>query len=190
MNDRVYFNSVAHRWDSMCNHDKDKIKDILDISEIKEGAKILDVATGTGVLVEYLLDKKPEKIIGIDIAEKMIEVAKKKYSNEEVVFKAMDVMDYTESGFDYIFIYSAYPHFKDKNRLINHLSKMLNKGGKLVVAHSESRDKINKMHGDKKEFKNDVLLSAKDNADIIGKYLEVDKCIDNSEIYYISASKK
>ena len=72
MNDRVYFNSVANKWDSMHSFDEEKIKAILDISNIKEGAKILDVATGTGILIKYLLDNKPKKIIAVDMAEKMI----------------------------------------------------------------------------------------------------------------------
>lgn len=190
MNDRVYFNSVAHRWDSMHSFDEEKIKAILDISNIKEGSKILDVATGTGVIIKYLLEKMPRKIIAVDMAEKMIEVAKKKYSNEEVEFKVMDVMDYTEDGFDYIFVYSAYPHFKDKNRLINHLSNMLNKGGKLVIAHSSSREEVNRIHQSKEEFKKAVLLPAKDTAAMIEKYLEVEKYIDNSEMYYISAVRR
>ena len=190
MNDRVYFNSVAHRWDSMHSFDEEKIKAILDISNIKEGSKILDAATGTGVLIKYLLEKKPRKIIAVDMAEKMIEVAKKKYNNKELEFKAMDVMDYTEDGFDYIFVYAAYPHFKDKNRLINHLSNMLNKGGKLVIAHSTSREEINRIHKSKEEFKDAVLLPAKDNVEIIENYLEVEKYIDNSEMYYISAVRR
>lgn len=190
MNDRVYFNSVANKWDSMHSFDEEKIKAILDISNIKEGAKILDVATGTGILIKYLLDNKPKKIIAVDMAEKMIEVAKKKYDNEDVQFKVMDIMDYTEDGFDYIFVYCAYPHFKDKNRLINHLSNMLKKGGKLVIAHSTSREEINRIHKGKEEFKEAVLLPAKDNVEMIEKYLEVEKYIDNSDMYYISAVKR
>ena len=190
MNDRVYFNSVANKWDSTHSFDEEKIKEILDISNIKEKAKILDVATGTGVLIKYLLERMPRKIIAVDVAEKMIEVAKKKYNNKEVEFKAIDVMDYTEDGFDYIFIYSAYPHFKDKNRLINHLSSMLDKGGKLIIAHSSSREEINRIHQGKKEFKNAILPPAEDNVKIIEKYLDVDKYIDNSEMYYISAIRR
>lgn len=190
MNDRVYFNSVANKWDSMHSFDEEKIKAILDISNIKEEAKILDAATGTGVLIKYLLEKMPRKIIAIDVAEKMIEVAKKKYNNKEVEFKAMDVMDYTEDGFDYIFVYSAYPHFKDKNRLINHLSGMLNENGKLVIAHSSSREEVNSIHQSKEEFKEAILLPDKDNVEMIEKYLEVEKYIDNSEMYYISAVKR
>lgn len=190
MNDRVYFNSVANKWDSMHSFDEEKIKEILDISNIKEEAKILDVATGTGVLIKYLLEKMPRKIIAVDMAEKMIEVAKKKYSNKEVEFKAIDVMDYTEDGFDYIFLYSAYPHFKDKNRLINHLSSMLNKGGKLVIAHSNSREEINRIHKGKEEFKDAILMPIKDTVKVIEKYLDIDTYVDNSEMYYISAVRR
>lgn len=175
MNSRVYFNSIAHKWDELCYHDEKKIREILDASDIKEGAKILDVATGTGVLVPYLLEKKPKKIIAIDIAERMIEVAKKKCDSKCVDFKAMDVMDYGEKEFDYIFVYSSYSDFRDKDRLIRHLSNMLKEGGNLVIADSDSKD---------------VRLSSEENSKVIDRYLDIDKYINNNDKYYISAVKK
>jgi demethylmenaquinone methyltransferase / 2-methoxy-6-polyprenyl-1,4-benzoquinol methylase len=77
------FNGIAHRYDFL-NHllsmgiDKiwrnRAIKLLKDI-EIKS---ILDVATGTGDFAISALKLNPEKIIGIDISEKMLEIGKNK----------------------------------------------------------------------------------------------------------------
>lgn len=187
MNNREFFNDLAYKWDSMCHHDDNKIRRIIDLSNVKENSKILDIGTGTGILISYLLEKSPKEIVAVDISENMIEVAKRKYEDQNVKFVVSDIMEFDEENFDYIFIYSAYPHFGDKEKLFNHLAKLLNKSGKVIIAHSQSRAEINHVHSKAEEVKEDILLSAEENIKIINKYLNVDKSIDDSEIYYISA---
>lgn len=187
MDNREFFNNLAYKWDEMCHHDDRKIRKILELAEIKENAKILDIGTGTGILISYLLEKSPSKLVGVDISENMIEVAKEKYKDNNVKFAVSDIMDFNEDKYDYIFIYSAYPHFKDKEKLFEHLSKLLNNDGKIVIAHSQSGDEINHVHSKIDVVKEDVLLPVEDNVKIINKYLKANKTVDNSEMYYIEA---
>lgn len=189
MDNREFFNKLAYKWDEMCHHDDEKIRKILEISEIKEGAKILDIGTGTGILISYLLEKSPAKLVGVDISENMIEIAREKYKDKNVKFVVSDIMGFNEDKYDYIFIYSAYPHFKDKENLFEHLSKLLNENGKVIIAHSQSRDEINHIHSKSDVVKEDVLLPVEDNIEIINKYLSTKKTIDSFEMYYIEAIK-
>ena len=187
MDNREFFNNLAYKWDEICHHDDKKIRKILDLAEIKENSKILDIGTGTGIVISYLLEKSPSKLVGVDISENMIEVAMKKYKDKNVKFIVSDIMDFNEDKYDYIFIYSAYPHFKDKEKLFEHLSNLLNNDGKIVIAHSQSRDEINHVHSKIDVVKEDVLLPVEDNVKIINKYLKANKTVDNSEMYYIEA---
>ncbi len=57
MDTREYFNSLAGTWDSIVQHDPQKLKKIIDLTDIKEGDTVLDVGCGTGVLEGYLLEK-------------------------------------------------------------------------------------------------------------------------------------
>lgn len=189
MNNREFFNSLAYKWDEMCYHDDKKIRKILELSGVEKGSKILDIGTGTGILISYLLEKSPAKLVGVDISENMIEVARKKYKNEDVKFVVSDIMNFNEDKYDYIFIYSAYPHFKNKENLFEHLYKLLNENGKVIIAHSQSRDEINHVHSKSDEVKEDILLSIEDNCKIINKYLKIQKTVDNFGIYYIEAIK-
>ena len=189
MNNREFFNSLAYKWDEMCYHDDKKIRKILELSGVEKGSKILDIGTGTGILISYLLEKLPAKLVGVDISENMIEVARKKYKNEDVKFVVYDIMNFNEDKYDYIFIYSAYPHFKNKENLFQHLYKLLNENGKVIIAHSQSRDEINHVHSKSDEVKEDILLSIEDNCKIINKYLKIQKTVDNFGIYYIEAIK-
>lgn len=187
MDNREFFNNLAYKWDEICHHDDKKIRKILDLAEIKENSKILDIGTGTGILISYLLEKSPSKLVGVDISENMIEVAMKKYKDKNVKFIVSDIMDFNEDKYDYIFIYSAYPHFKEKEKLFEHLLKLLNNNGKVIIAHSQSRDEINHVHSKSDVVKDDVLLPIEDNVKIINKYLKANKTVDNSEMYYIEA---
>jgi len=64
------------------------------LSNLKDGSKILDVATGTGVVVFKILEKVvPEVIIGIDLSVKELIKAKnvvKEFNLENVHFLRSD----------------------------------------------------------------------------------------------------
>lgn len=190
MNTKDFFNKVAFNWDNICNHNEIKINKIIGLSDIKPSTKILDVGTGTGILIKYLLEKSPSSITAIDVSENMIEIARNKYNNTNVNFKVCDIMDFNESGFDYIFLYSVYPHFLNKDELFNHIIKLLNPNGKIVIAHSESKEKINEIHCKNEYVKNDTLVPADVTGKLMSKYLKLDKVIDTDEMYYVSGIKE
>lgn len=186
MDNRKFFNNLAHKWDEISIHDKNKLTKIIDLSEIKPNAKILDVGTGTGVLIKYLLEKSPSHIHAVDISENMIAIAKTKYNDDRVKFTNVDVHQLKESRFDYIFLYSVYPHFQDKDALFSHLKSMLNEDGKIVIAHSQSKEAINSVHRENENTKNDKLPPVEVTAEIMSSYFNTNKMVDNSDMYYIS----
>lgn len=189
MMSREFFDSKAYKWDELCQHDEQKLKKIIELSQVKKNSKILDVGTGTGVMIPYLLETLPIKIIAIDFSENMISMAKQKCNDERVDFIVENVMNYKEECFDYIFLYSVYPHFPDKEILFSHLKKILNNNGKIIIAHSENKEKINKMHENNQQTKEDILVPVIETVKIMSKYFHIDRTIDNNEMYYIRGYK-
>ncbi|MFZ5351281.1 MAG: class I SAM-dependent methyltransferase, partial [Bacillota bacterium] len=191
MNNREYFNNIAYKWDEMAVHNEAKLRLIIQLSEISQNASILDVGTGTGVLIRHLLEKSPDKIVAVDIADKMIEIAQSKYNDQRVDFRAADIFEIDEeSSFDRIFLYSVYPHFEDKAAIFSHLKKLLKSGGRIIIAHSESKEKINEIHSKNSSVKEHVLPSGEVTASIMADYFEVDMVIDNEEMYFIAGIKR
>ncbi|MCT4632381.1 MAG: class I SAM-dependent methyltransferase [Firmicutes bacterium] len=195
INQIEFFNSMAESWDEFCNHDTDKIKDILGLLNIKNGSKILDIGTGTGVLLPYLVDLSGSsgEITAIDISSKMIEVAKRKYHYNNVNFICEDIMkaNLHSEYFDYIICYSVFPHFDDQESLVKVVSKYLNEGGKLIICHSQSRDAINNLHKKVSEAVSDDNLPT---IDVISDYykaagLDTSITIDSEEMYVVVATK-
>src|SRR5574344_27930 len=81
-----YFNELASNWDEHISLNEETISTILDKAGIVEGSRVLDVATGTGVLIPYYLKRKVESVCGIDISPKMIEIARSKFDDPRVSF--------------------------------------------------------------------------------------------------------
>lgn len=73
----TFFDTMAERWDAVCVHDPGKIRTILDRTNLRQNARILDVGCGTGILESYLLPYEPLQIVAIDIAGQMIEKARR-----------------------------------------------------------------------------------------------------------------
>lgn len=118
MNHKEFFNSMAEKWDTICHHDKNKNNEMLDLVNIKQGSKVLDVGTGTGVMIPFLTSRIGDtgEIVAVDVVEKMIEVARSKYNDSNVHFVVGDIftLELPEKHFDVIMCYSVFPHFEYK----------------------------------------------------------------------------
>jgi demethylmenaquinone methyltransferase/2-methoxy-6-polyprenyl-1,4-benzoquinol methylase len=74
---------------------------MVNFTNAKKGSKILDVATGTGQQA-FAFAKKGYEVIGIDISEAMLNMAKKKNKYRNVRFKVADATDlpFDDNNFD------------------------------------------------------------------------------------------
>ena len=194
MEKRVFFNDLAERWDETNKWDMDKIALMLKLLCIQKDDAALDVGTGTGVLIP-LLTSYTGNITAIDSAEKMIEVARRKFGETGVKFIHGDALEYPfpDDSFDHIICYSVFPHFDDKPLAIARLAKKLKPGGLLSVLHSASRERINgvHVHAHNMDIKSDSLppaqslvSCARDNG------LREEIVIDNAEMYFFGARKR
>jgi demethylmenaquinone methyltransferase/2-methoxy-6-polyprenyl-1,4-benzoquinol methylase len=184
-----FFDRCAPSWDAEMIRNDRVIDTILDNAEVSAGCSVLDVACGTGVLIPDYLKRKVGSVTGIDISEKMTEIARSKFDNDNVFFICDDV-EKAELGrtFDRIVVYNAFPHFPDAEALIRKLSSMLSAGGILTVAHGMSKAKIDMHHRHVMHVSNG-LMEAEDLAEIFGRYLDVTVVISNDEMYQVAGKK-
>jgi demethylmenaquinone methyltransferase/2-methoxy-6-polyprenyl-1,4-benzoquinol methylase len=194
MEKQNFFNDLAEQWDATNKWDMDKIALMLKLLYIKDGDVVLDAGTGTGVLIP-LLTGYTGNVTAIDSAEKMIEVARRKFAGTTVNFIHGDALEYpfADASFDHIICYSVFPHFDDKPLAIAKLAKKLKPGGFLSVLHSASKEKINgvHVHAHSMDIKSDNLppaqalaACARDNG------LREEIIIDNAEMYFFGARKR
>ena len=102
--------------------------------------KILDVATGTGdvaIMAAHLL--KPDKIIGIDISEGMLEIGRKKLEKlglegtVELVKGDSEAINFDENSFDAVTVAFGVRNFQHLEKGLSEIRRVLKPGGKLVV---------------------------------------------------------
>lgn len=149
MDNKSFFNNLAERWDEMCCHPSEKVSYVVDKMGLKDGDIILDIGSGTGVTIPYLEERIgiSGKITALDIADKMIEISKRKNNYENLDFEVKDFFEYlTNKRFNHILAYSCYPHFTDEERFFEKAYSLLKLKGKIVIAHIESREAINSRH--------------------------------------------
>ena len=187
-----FFNDLASKWDAGMVKDDEIMRIILDNAEVRKGKDVLDVACGTGVMIDYYLDREVNSITGVDLSDKMCEIASNKFkNNKNVTIICEDVEEYcSDKKYDAIVVYNSFPHFIDPEHLIAHLSSLLKKDGILTIAHGMSRDKLNYHHSTISSEVRRELMEANELAQLFSKYLEVTTIISNDKMYQVVGKKK
>jgi ubiquinone/menaquinone biosynthesis C-methylase UbiE len=191
-----FFNQKAHVWDQITIHDLNKVQYITELLDIRGSDRILDIGTGTGIMIPFYEKKLVEGcVVAVDYSDEMIEVAQSKFpakDHKKVTFVVADVYELKYNNeFDLVMCYSCFPHFVDQALAIKILSNALKKGGRLAIAHSNSADKINGVHINSGiEIKNDFLPSMEQLRHMMKAYgLEV-IFERNDEEYFICIATK
>jgi demethylmenaquinone methyltransferase/2-methoxy-6-polyprenyl-1,4-benzoquinol methylase len=100
---------------------------------------ILDVATGTGDFAVEALRLQPDKIIGIDISEGMLEMGRKKMvkrgldSKIELRSGDSEKLPFEENKFDAIIVAFGVRNFENLEKGLREMLRVLKPGGKVVV---------------------------------------------------------
>ncbi len=87
-------------------------------------------------------------MVAVDVSFKMLELANSKKAGCHIGCVQADVIHspFSPSYFDWAVCYSVFPHFDDQREALRVLASCLRPGGRLVIAHSSSRQAINEFH--------------------------------------------
>jgi demethylmenaquinone methyltransferase/2-methoxy-6-polyprenyl-1,4-benzoquinol methylase len=139
------FNNISKTYDFL-NHFLSLGIDIIwrkkAINELKADKPklILDVATGTGDFAfEALSILKPEKIIGVDISQGMLDIAQQKITKRGVQDKFgvklgdSEKLPFEANEFDAVTVAYGVRNFEDLQKGIDDIHRVLKPGGKAVI---------------------------------------------------------
>ncbi|MFH1454128.1 MAG: class I SAM-dependent methyltransferase [Armatimonadota bacterium] len=195
MSIKDFFNKLADKWDKLAKHDKVKLKKIINFLSLKEGQIVMDVGCGTGIMLPLLKEHVGRKgcVYAVDVSEKMLKKARTKHKGRNIYFVNSDVcsLPFTPESFDAVLCYSSFPHFKDREKALKSLSKVLKPKGKLIVAHSDSKKKINRVHREAGKDVKDDIIPSKNKMKALFKdvNLKIKEFIDDDKMYLIKAEK-
>lgn len=134
------YDKYLHLTFQTYNEDEKEVRNkMIDLLELKDDYKVLEVACGTGrdsLLIEKRLSKSAELHL-TDISHDMISKAKQKLegSSVETYFSLSNAMylPYPDSYFDAFYSFGAVGEFSDIKRFFKEVVRVCKKGAKVVV---------------------------------------------------------
>lgn len=192
MDDRNFFDKIAPDWDANeVLSTPQKVNEILDAFEIKPGDAVLDLGTGTGVLLPAIAERvgTEGKITAVDYSSGMLQRAKEKFSGlvPAPEFLNLDFENETVPGeYDKIILYCVYPHLHQPVDTLKWLRKVnLKEGGAIYIAFPCGPEYINNIHKDRKS-ESDRLVSASELAAMLRREgIETEVLADNDKAYVV-----
>jgi ubiquinone/menaquinone biosynthesis C-methylase UbiE len=146
-----YFDQLAPTWDKELTPERLKcLGNIVKELGIKPGYYVLDIGSGTGVLLPFLIAELSDegKILALDFSTEMLVQAQAKNFPPIVGFAQADVLaiPLADNSVDLAICNSAFPHFNDKVKALKEIARVLRNNGRLVICHTMSREMLNRLH--------------------------------------------
>jgi demethylmenaquinone methyltransferase/2-methoxy-6-polyprenyl-1,4-benzoquinol methylase len=139
------FDSIAGRYDTIntilsLNIDQQWRKKAIQICNLKENQKVLDLCCGTGQMVYYECKAvgRNTRVTGLDFAEEMIRVGYKKLTKSVSDYKFklekgnVLKLPFEKNSFDCITIAFGLRNIPDKMKVLSEMYRVLKPGGKAV----------------------------------------------------------
>ena len=150
--DIEFFNTCADNWDNIRQTNPAILEKLMNLADIPADATILDVGSGTGVLIPYLHAQMGAcgKITAVDFSKNMLAKAQEKFCNlNNLNFLVGDIleMDLPQNFYDVVICLNFFPHLHTrKEEFLRKMNCTLKNGGSLIVMHDISRETVNNIH--------------------------------------------
>ena len=153
MDAKEYFNKAASTWDEkfLTPSLSSFLDKFVPQFGIETGQYVLDVGTGTGVLIPYLINAvgPSGSVTAIDYSVKMIQTCSRKFSEiRNVIIKVGDIEKdaFPAETYDAVVCFGVFPHLENKQKALQTINSLLKPNGKLVIAHALSSEELKTHH--------------------------------------------
>lgn len=145
---RGYFDSLAGRWDSLPGPPDLPARISRFAGAVLTGCerRILDVGSGTGVLLSAVRRRAPSAcIVECDFAESMLREARVKGATMLVCADAA-APPFAAHAFDLVLCFGLVPHLAEPRAALAALLRCLDSGGRLAIGHAMGSEELNAVH--------------------------------------------
>ena len=101
-----------------------------------QGKRVLDLGCGFGWHCRYAIENGATSVIGVDISEMMIKVAKSKTASDAIQYICMPIEDisFPEASFDVVISSLTLHYIPSFEEVLNNIKKWLTSGGEFVFS--------------------------------------------------------
>ena len=187
---RELFDKLYHLFDPPLPEGvPERLEKIVGSAEVAEGDVVLDVGSGTGILVPLIQRYKPGRIWACDLSVAMLRQLEKHHSDVATIVS--DVRDLTlpDSSVDVVFINACYPNIADKAGAFKNIGRMMKPAGRMVISHPLGKSFIDTLK-EGVPFPLDDFPKRSEAESLLKPYgFQIKDLVDEPELYILIATK-
>jgi ubiquinone/menaquinone biosynthesis C-methylase UbiE len=188
---REFFSGLIHVFDPPLPEGvPERLKKIVASGKIVKGDVILDVGTGTGILIPLIQEYEPDTIFACDLSEVMLAHLHEKYPYAMTIAKDVRDLTFPENSIDVVFMNACYPNIVDKDKAFENISRMMRIDGRMVISHPLGKSFVELLK-EKSPFPLDDFPE-KPEAKVFLKHYGFDiiNFVDEEKLYILVATKQ
>lgn len=183
---RDFFSQLIHVFDPPLPEGVPaRLLQIVASARIEKASTVLDVGTGTGILIPLIQTYKPALIYACDLSDAMLTHLRKQYPYVKTL--AADVRDLhlLSQSLDVVFLNACYPNIADKQGSFDNISRMMKSGGRLVISHPMGKSFIDSLK-EKSPFPLDDFPNKADARTLFEPYgFKIEAFTDDPQLYIL-----
>lgn len=167
----------------------ERLKKIISCSKIVEGDTVLDVGSGTGILIPIIQKYKPTCIYACDLSGDMLNRLRENYPSVKTILADVRDLRLPDQCMDVVFINACYPNIVDKAGAFSNISRMMKLEGRLVISHPLGKAFIYSLKTSMPFALDDLPEEPKASALLKPFGFEIETFIDEPNLYILVALK-
>ena len=113
----------------------ERLEKIVAHGRITRGDTVLDVGSGTGILIPIIRKYRPGCIHACDLSEEMLKQLRTNYPDVKTIMADVRDIGLPEASIDAAFINACYPNIVDKAGAFSNLRRMIKAKGRVIISH-------------------------------------------------------
>jgi len=131
-----YFSKNLHLFDPpLPDGVPERLEEIVRCGRINRSDVVLDIGTGTGILIPLILKYEPAQVFANDLSQKMLETVKERYPSVNSLHGDIRSLALPDQAIDVVFINACYSNIADKPRSFINIRRMTRAGCRIVISH-------------------------------------------------------
>jgi len=185
------FDRLYHLFEPPLPEDvPERLEKIVEHGRINRGDTVLDVGSGTGILISIIQKYEPRWIYACDLSAAMLEqLNSKKYPGVETILADVRDLSLPGNSIDVVFINACYGNIVDKPGAFSNLSRMMKPQGRMVISHPLGKSFIRSMR-ERASFPLDAFPEKPEAERLFRPFgFGIETFIDEPSLYILVASK-